>query len=62
VPFFLIFPYGLLAVLTHCTDFDKLHPYLFLGWLFYITLRRPRTGGFLAGHFYAATAGAFSAS
>jgi hypothetical protein len=25
-------------------------------------VRRPRTGGFLAGHFYAATAGAFSAS
>ena len=25
-------------------------------------MRRPRTGGFLAGHFYAATAGAFSAS
>ena len=25
-------------------------------------LRRPRTGGFLAGRFYAATAGAFSAS
>ena len=24
--------------------------------------RRPRTGGFLAGHFYAATAGAFSAT
>ena len=26
------------------------------------SLRRPRTGGFLAGRFYAATAGAFSAS